>query len=1076
MEERLSPSFGAIGSEFRVSTTTTGDQLWPGYASRTIALSPKGDCAVVWQSFGQDGAGWGIFGQRYNSAGAALAGEFRVNLTTAGDQVSPAVATDAAGNFVVAWAGPDGDGYGIYARRFTAAGAALGGDVRVNQTTSNEQAAPAVAADADGNFVVAWHTIGQDGDGVGVFARRFSFQGAPRSGEFLVNQINTGSQAVPDVAVSAVGDFVVVWQGPDADGNGIFGRRFAANGAAQGNDFPVSATTTGEQSLPAVAIDAVGNFAVAWQSAGQDNSGDAAVARAYFANGTPRTGELIANTHTTNHQSQPAIGMDVDGDFIVAWASLGQDAEDFGVYAQRFTPAGVHGGGEFRVNSFSTNAQSAPMLAASADGDFVVAWTSVSQDGSNAGVYAQRYQDADDNNDTAGPWITGVWIDGAALSPHPPIAENDRLVNPVMALTVGFSEPAVSSGSGSPLSAANWDLRRDGVPVQLTAIALDATGRLAVLTPAAPLGEGGYLLTARSSMTDVAGNLLDGQRDGDVFGEDLIRHFTVSGVFAVGSDVPANTFTTMAQDSPAVAGDAGGNFVVAWTDRSGRDGDRPGIIARRYSAAGSAQGSEILVNGVTTGAQQSPAIAVDAVGNFIIAWESDGPEGGGFGIYARRFSAAGVPIGGDFAVNQYTTDDQRDPAIAIDASGDFVVVWTSFGQDGDSEGVFARRFSAAGFPQGNELPVNTSSFGAQIAPAVAADAAGNFTVAWERGGEIFARQFSALGAPLGDDFQVNLESGGDQTHPAVAADTGGNFAVAWQSNGQDGDGDGIYLQRFDAAGMLFGPELRVNTWTTGSQAAPALAADSSGDLVVAWSSFGQDGSDRGIFARQYDAAGNAAGDEIPVNSIIAGRQFQAAVATDADGDFAVAWAGPDGSGDGILARRFQASALPRVTNVSVNDGAAQRSRVTRVTVTFDRLVALPANAANAFTLLGPGGNIALTADLSPSIPSQTIVRLSFGGPGTEFSSLADGLYSLTVRSNQIIGGLAGGDYVFNLHRLFGDNDGDQDVDAQDFLAFRITSGLSSADPGFNPSFDFEGDNDTDASDFLQFRTRFGTSV
>ena len=58
-----------------------------------------------------------------------------------------------------------------------------------------------------------------------------------------------------------------------------------------------------------------------------------------------------------------------------------------------------------------------------------------------------------------------------------------------------------------------------------------------------------------------------------------------------------------------------------------------------------------------------------------------------------------------------------------------------------------------------------------------------------------------------------------------------------------------------------------------------------------------------------------------------------------------------------------------------------------------------------------------------------------------------------------------------IHRLFGDADGDGDVDAVDYGTFRGAFGGTS-----NLAFDFDGDGDVDAVDFGQFRSRFGSSV
>ena len=83
--------------------------------------------------------------------------------------------------------------------------------------------------------------------------------------------------------------------------------------------------------------------------------------------------------------------MDADGDFLVSWSSYGQDGSGWGIYAQRYNAAGVAQGGEFRVNSNTASDQLYSSVAMDADGDFLVSWSSYFQDGSDFGVYAQRY-------------------------------------------------------------------------------------------------------------------------------------------------------------------------------------------------------------------------------------------------------------------------------------------------------------------------------------------------------------------------------------------------------------------------------------------------------------------------------------------------------------------------------------------------------------------------------------------------------------------------------------------------------------------------------------------------------------
>jgi hypothetical protein len=105
-----------------------------------------------------------------------------------------------------------------------------------------------------------------------------------------------------------------------------------------------------------------------------------------------------------------------------------------------------------------------------------------------------------------------------------------------------------------------------------------------------------------------------------------------------------------------------------------------------------AQGVEFRVNTVTFSQQWRPSVASDANGNFVVSWSDKTQDRDGYGVVARRFAASGVPRGADFLVNTYTASNQRLPGVAADASGNFVVIWNSAGQDGSDAGVFGQRF------------------------------------------------------------------------------------------------------------------------------------------------------------------------------------------------------------------------------------------------------------------------------------------------------------------------------------------------------------------------------------------------
>jgi hypothetical protein len=184
-------------------------------------------------------------------------------------------------------------------------------------------------------------------------------------------------------------------------------------------------------------------------------------------------------------------------------------------------------------------------------------------------------------------------------------------------------------------------------------------------------------------------------------------------------------------------------------------------------------------------------------------------------------------------------------------------------------------------------------------------------------------------------------------------------------------------------------------------------------------------------------------------------------------------------------------APPNVESVAVNGGADQWSRVTEITVTFDSVVTFAGAPAAAFRLTrtGPGapaGDVTLTVDLSGSTATRTVARLTFHGALTEFGSLMDGRYTLTVHSGQVSAGdqaldgdadgAAGGDHVAALYRLFGDANGDRTVNGADFNPIRLAFGAGVGHPNYRDNFDVNGDGVINGTDFNAFRTRFGLSL
>ena len=327
------------GVEFQVNTETTSNQ-W----NAAVAMNAGGEFVVVWQSDSQDGSNSGVYAQRYDASGVATGAEFRVNTTVSSNQLDPDVALHDDGSFVITWSsdGQDGDKFGVYAQRYDAAGTALGSEVQINSMTTRDQQWSSVAATPDGGFVVTWSSDRQDGDGYGVFARRFDDAGNALTGELRVNTETVKDQQRSAVAVAGDGSFVVVWESDTQDGNrfGIFGQRFLADGQRDGGEFQINDTSARDQRDASVSMDAGGNFVVAWTSDQQDGDGFGVYARQFDALGTPITTEVQVNTTTRGDQQSASVALADAGQHIITWSGEGA-ADDQGILAQRFAATSV---------------------------------------------------------------------------------------------------------------------------------------------------------------------------------------------------------------------------------------------------------------------------------------------------------------------------------------------------------------------------------------------------------------------------------------------------------------------------------------------------------------------------------------------------------------------------------------------------------------------------------------------------------------------------------------------------------------------------------------------------------------
>lgn len=375
------------GTESQVNTHVLDVQERP-----SVTMLADGGWVVTWQSYGQDAAGdYGIYQQRYNPDGTLRGVETEVNTVVASTQDNPSVTALADGGWLVTFRSSDGSGMGIHQQRFDSNGSTVGGQTQVNSTIANHQDYPVVTALADGGWVVVWQSwfdvVNND---YGIFQQRYDSTGSLIGSETQVHTTSSGNQTVPSVAALEDGGWVVTWQSPDADGNGVYQQRYDSTGAAEGVEVRVNGTATGEQGTPVVTGLADGGWVVVWQS--PDGNGNGLLQQRYDEDGTVVGSETQVNTYTTNEQINASVTALSDGGWVVTWQSWAQDGSAGGIYQQRYDSTGTAADSEIRVNTLATNSQEFPAVTALPDGGWVVTWQTQGRDGSGNAVFQKVYR------------------------------------------------------------------------------------------------------------------------------------------------------------------------------------------------------------------------------------------------------------------------------------------------------------------------------------------------------------------------------------------------------------------------------------------------------------------------------------------------------------------------------------------------------------------------------------------------------------------------------------------------------------------------------------------------------------
>jgi hypothetical protein len=395
-----------------------------------------------------------------------------------------------------------------------------------------------------------------------------------------------------------------------------------------------------------------------------------------------------------------------------------------------------------------------------------------------------------------------------------------------------------------------------------------------------------------------------------------------------------NNYTTNNQENPTICALSKDKFAVAWQS-NGQDGSFREIYACVFNAnTGLNTTREFRVNDYTTSNQRNPSICALSEDKFAVAWQSYGQDGNQRGIYAGVFNATtGTSITSEFSVNNYTIGDQENPSICALSEDKIAIVWQSDGQDGDLDGIYARVFnSATGVNITKEFRVNYITTNDQDNPSICTLSEDKIAIVWEsydQDGDvdgIYANIFNATtGMNMTAEFRVNEYITNAQQDPSICALSEDKIIVAWDSYEQDGNLGGIYAGVFNAtSGTSLTSEFRINNYTNSWQVDSSLSKLTEDKFAIAWESYNQDGDDYGIFANIFNAtSGTNMTAEFQVNTNITNAQYSPSICALSEEGIAITWesAEQDGSGDGVYSKLYFINYEPTIEYHTPLNGA-----------------------------------------------------------------------------------------------------------------------------------------------------------
>ncbi len=395
-----------------------------------------------------------------------------------------------------------------------------------------------------------------------------------------------------------------------------------------------------------------------------------------------QTAELI-ETDNADDASFPQIAVDASGNVVAVWSQ--SDGARDSIWSNRYVAGSGWGTAQLIETDDAGNA-SFPKIAVDASGNAVAVWHQ--SDGMRNNIWSNRYV-------TDSGWSTAQLIEtdnaGGASIPQIVVDASGNAVA-VWYQSDGMRDNILSNRyvAGSGWGTAQLIETDDAGDASFPQIAVDALGNAVAVWD---------------------------QWDG-------MRSNIWSNRYVAGSGWGTAQLIETDEGSasaPKIAVDAPGNAVVVWHQS---DGPQHSILSNRY-VAGSGWGTAELIE-ADEGRAYSPKIAVDALGNAVAVWHQwDGMR---YNTWSNRYvTGSGWGAAALIESNDIGTVDS--PQIAMDASGNGLAVWPQ--ENGSREDIWSNRYvvdSGWGTPQ----LVETDNAGNALYPRIAVDGSGNGIVVWKQ--------------------------------------------------------------------------------------------------------------------------------------------------------------------------------------------------------------------------------------------------------------------------------------------------------------------------------------------------------